>query len=159
MWMGGMYDSRFATQSYIRSAGHLGWAFPASLGAKYAAPHRPVVCFTGDAGFWYHIAELETAVRWGIKTITVVNNNSSGNQSKRGFDRVYGGTQTERGREMWTFNKTNFAQLAETIGAMGLRVEKPEDLGPSIEKALDADRPVVIDVVTEIDALAPLAMV
>jgi acetolactate synthase-1/2/3 large subunit len=159
MWMGGMYDSRFATQSYIRSAGHLGWAFPASLGAKCAAPLRPVVCFTGDAGFWYHIAELETAVRWGIKTITVINNNSSGNQSKRGFDRVYGGTQTERGREMWTFSKTNFAQLAETIGAMGLRVEKPENLGPSIEKSLDADRPVVIDVVTEIDALAPLAVV
>jgi acetolactate synthase-1/2/3 large subunit len=117
-----------------------------------------VVCFTGDAGFWYHIAELETAVRWNIKTITVINNNSSGNQSKRGFDRVYGGAQTERSRELWTFTKTNFAQLAETIGAIGLRVERPEDLGPAIEKALDVDLPVVIDAVTDIDALAPLAV-
>src|SRR5205814_7560398 len=50
MWMGGMYDMRGPRQSFIRSAGHLGWAFPAGLGAKCAAPNRPVVTFTGDAG-------------------------------------------------------------------------------------------------------------
>ncbi len=82
----------------MRSAGHLGWAFPAGLGAKCGAPERPVVTFTGDAGFWYHIGELETAVRWKINAVTVVNNNGGGNQSKRGFDRVYGGTQTDGGR-------------------------------------------------------------
>ncbi len=49
MWMGGMYDLRAPTQSYMRSAGHLGWAFPAGLGAKCGAPERPVVVFTGDA--------------------------------------------------------------------------------------------------------------
>src|SRR5262249_24949072 len=91
MRMGGKYDLTSPTQSYMRSAGHLGWAFPAGLGAKCAAPDRPVVVFTGDAGFWYHIGEIETAVRWRMNSITVVNNNSSGNQSKRGFDRVYGG--------------------------------------------------------------------
>ncbi len=64
MWMGGMYDLMSPKQSYIRSAGHLGWAFPAGLGAKCGAPERPVVVFTGDAGFWYHIGEIETAVRW-----------------------------------------------------------------------------------------------
>jgi len=113
MWMGGMYDTRTSEQSYLRSAGHLGWAFPASLGAKCAAPERPVICFTGDGGFWYHIAELETAVRWGINTVTVVNNNSSGNQSARGFDRAYGGEQTPEGRRLWTFNHVDFARLAE----------------------------------------------
>jgi acetolactate synthase-1/2/3 large subunit len=88
MWMGGMYDLTSPRQSYIRSAGHLGWAFPAGLGAKCAAPGRAVVTFTGDAGFWYHIAELETAVRWKINAVTLVNNNGGGNQSKRGFDRA-----------------------------------------------------------------------
>src|SRR5207302_6789097 len=86
MWMGGMYDLRTDRQSFMRSAGHLGWAFPAGLGAKCAAPQRPVVTFTGDAGLWYHIGELETAVRWNIAAVTVVNNNASGNQSKRGFE-------------------------------------------------------------------------
>src|SRR6201991_4379487 len=158
MWMGGMYDLTSPRQSYIRSAGHLGWAFPAGLGAKCAVPERPVVPFTGDAGFWYHIAEVETAVRWKINAITVVNNNGGGNQSKRGFDRVYGGQQTEGGRSLWTFNKMNFARLAEDMGAVGIRVEKPGEIAGALAQALKANRPVVIDVVTDIDALAPLAV-
>ncbi|MFM9967870.1 MAG: thiamine pyrophosphate-binding protein [Burkholderiales bacterium] len=158
MWMGGMFDLRTPAQSYIRSAGHLGWAFPAGIGAKAAHPERPVVVFTGDAGFWYHIAEIETAVRWGINSVTVVNNNAGGNQSKRGFDRAYGGEQTAKARELWTFNKVNFARIAEEMGAVGIRVEKPADFIPALQRALKAGRPVVIDVVTDIEALAPLAV-
>jgi acetolactate synthase I/II/III large subunit len=158
MWMGGMYDLRTSSQSYMRSAGHLGWAFPAGIGAKAACPQRPVVVFTGDAGFWYHIAEVETAVRWKINSVTLVNNNSSGNQSKRGFDRVYGGQQTEQGRELWTYTKVNFARIAEEMGALGIRVEKPDEIAPALKRAFAADRPVVIDVVTDIEALAPTAV-
>jgi acetolactate synthase-1/2/3 large subunit len=158
MWMGGMYDLTSPQQSYMRSAGHLGWAFPAGLGAKCACPDRPVVTFTGDAGFWYHLAEVETASRWKINAVTVVNNNAGGNQSKRGFDRVYGGTQTEQARELWTFSKVNFARLAEDMGAVGIRVEKPGEFTPALRQALAADRPVIIDVVTDIEALAPLAV-
>lgn len=158
MWMGGMFDLRSANQNYMRSAGHLGWAFPASLGAKCALPNRPVVCFTGDAGFWYHIAEIESAVRWKINSITIVNNNGGGNQSKRGFDRAYGGEQTEQGKELWTFTKVNFAKIAEEMGAVGIRVEDPGEIKGALEKALKMDRPVIIDVVTDIDAQAPLAV-
>jgi acetolactate synthase-1/2/3 large subunit len=158
MWMGGMYDLRKASQSYLRSAGHLGWAFPAGLGAKAACPERPVVTFTGDAGFWYHIAEVETAVRWKLNAVTIVNNNGGGNQSKRGFDRAYGGTQTEQARELWTYRPTNFARLAEDMGALGIRVETPDEIAPALQRALAAGRPAVIDVVTDIDALAPVAV-
>jgi acetolactate synthase-1/2/3 large subunit len=158
MWMGGMYDLASPNQSYMRSAGHLGWAFCAGLGAKCAAHERPVVTFTGDAGFWYHIGELETAVRWRMNSVTVVNNNASGNQSKRGFDRVYGGKQTERGLELWTYTKVNFARIAEDMGAIGIRVERPAEFAPALQRALAADRPVIIDVVTDIDALAPVAV-
>jgi acetolactate synthase I/II/III large subunit len=158
MWMGGMYDLKSAGQDYLRSAGHLGWAFPAGLGAKCACPDRPVVTFTGDAGFWYHIAEIETAVRWRINAVTVVNNNGGGNQSKRGFDRAYGGEQTQQARELWTFNATNFARIAEDMGALGLRVEKASEFAPALARALEANRPVVIDVVTDIEAIAPAAV-
>src|SRR6185369_14188439 len=136
MWMGGFYDLTSPAQSYMRSAGHLGWAFPAGLGAKCACPDRPVVTFTGDAGLWYHIAEIETAARWGIGSVTVVNNNGGGNQSKRGFDRAYGGEQTEQARELWTYNKMNFARLAEDMGALGIRVEDAKDIAPALERAL-----------------------
>jgi acetolactate synthase-1/2/3 large subunit len=158
MWMGGMYDLKSPGQSYMRSAGHLGWAFPAGLGAKCGAPERPVVTFTGDAGLWYHIGEIETAVRWKINAVTIVNNNGGGNQSKRGFDRVYGGTQTEQARELWTFNKVNFARIAEDMGALGIRVEHPSGIEAALAQALAANRPAVIDIVTDIEALAPTAV-
>jgi len=159
MWMGGMFDLTSTRQSYMRSAGHLGWAFPAGLGAKCACPQRPVVTFTGDAGFWYHIAEVETAARWNINAVTVVNNNGSGNQSKRGFDRVYGGQQTPKARELWTFSKVDFARIAQDMGAVGIRVEQASAFPAALDQALAAERPVVIDVVTDIDALAPTAVV
>lgn len=158
MWMGGLYDVRKPTQSYMRSAGHLGWAFPAGIGAKAACPQRPVVVFTGDAGFWYHIGEIETAVRWNIASVTVVNNNGGGNQSKRGFDRAYGGEQTEKARELWTYRPMNFAKLAEDMGALGIRVENPADIAPALARSLASGRPAVIDVATDIDALAPTAV-
>jgi acetolactate synthase I/II/III large subunit len=157
MWMGGFYDLRSPSQSYIRSAGHLGWAFPAGLGAKCGAPDRPVVVFTGDSGFWYHIGEIETAVRWKINTVTVVNNNDGGNQSKRGFDRAYGGNPTEQSRELWTFTKVDFAKIAEDMGAIGIRVERAQDFAAAFQRALQADRPVVLDVKTDINVAAPTA--
>lgn len=159
MWMGGMFDLLGNRQHYIRSAGHLGWAFSAGLGAKCACPDRPVFTFTGDAGMWYHVGEIETAVRCGINAVTLVNNNSSGNQSKRGFDRAYGGEQTERARELWAFTHVDFATLARDMGALGIRVEKSADLPGAIRKALESNRPAVIDVVTDIEVLAPLAHV
>ncbi len=158
MWMGGMYDLRKPTQSYMRSAGHLGWAFPAGIGAKAACPERPVVVFTGDAGFWYHIGELETQVRWNIPSVTLVNNNGGGNQSKRGFDRAYGGETNNRSRELWTYKPMNFAKIAEDIGALGIRVEKPNEIASALTKAIESKRPAVIDVVSDIEALAPLAV-
>ncbi len=157
MWMGGMYDVR-ARQSFLRSAGHLGWAFPAGLGAKCAAPERPVVTFTGDAGLWYHLGEIETAVRWNIAAVTVVNNNASGNQSKRGFDRAYGGEQTAKARELWTYRVVDLARVATDIGAVGIRVERARDFSPALEKAIASGKPAIVDVVTDIEAIAPAAV-
>lgn len=157
MWMASMFELEYATQGFMRSAGHLGWAFPAGLGAKCAVPDRPVVTFTGDLGMWYHVGELETAVRCGINAITVVNNNHSGNQSKRGFDVAYEGNATARSRDLWVHKEVNFARIAEEIGALGIRVEEPAQLRGAFEQALAAERPVLIDVTTDIDALAPLA--
>ena len=106
MWMGGMYDLRspHAELYAQRRPSRLGVSGRARRQMRRART-RPVVMFTGDAGFWYHIGEIETAVRWKINAVTVVNNNGGGNQSKRGFDRVYGGTQTEQARELWTYTQ------------------------------------------------------
>ena len=52
----------------------------------------------------------------------------------------------------------NFARIADDMGAIGIRVEKPGEIAGALERALKADRPVVIEVVTDIEALAPLAV-
>jgi acetolactate synthase-1/2/3 large subunit len=57
---------------------------------------------------------------------------------------VYGGQQTERGKELWTYTRQNFARIAEDISALGIRVEKPAEIGPALQQALKADRPVVM---------------
>jgi len=158
MWMAQYFDLAQPGQDYLRSCGHLGWAFPAGIGAKCAAPGRPVISFTGDAGLYYHLAEIETAVRWNIASITIVNDNAGGNQSKRGFDRAYGGKSTAAAARMWTYVDVDLARVATEMGALGIRVDKPADLGPSLERALAANRPAVIDVRTDIAIAAPLAV-
>ena len=117
-----------------------------------------MVCFTGDSGFWYHVAEVETAVRWGINSITVVNNNHSGNQSKRGFDRVLRRKTDRKGTRDVGLHRSRLRCPREHIGAIGIRVEKPADFAPAFDRAIAADRPVILDVVTDIDALAPVAV-
>ncbi len=148
MWASSMIEFKSIEQTFIRAAGSLGWAFPASLGAKCAAPDRPVICFTGDGGFWYHFAELETAIRWNINTITIINNNSAFGQSIVGIENAY---EERKGNseELYAFKKTNFANIANEMGCLGIRVEKPEDISSAIKQALDSPLPVVIDVISD----------
>ena len=149
IWAGTMVDFIRPGQRLIRCAGSLGWGFPGALGVKCALPDKPVVCFAGDGGFYYHLGELETAARYGINLVVVVNNNSALNQEIPHFDKAYGGDPAERGRAMWGFGKVNFAKVAESLNCVGMRVEKPADLPHALEQAFAAGRPVVIDAVTD----------
>jgi acetolactate synthase I/II/III large subunit len=154
IWTGTMIDLKRPGQRYIRCAGSLGWAFPASLGVKCALPDTPVLCFTGDGGFYYHLAELETAARFGINAVILVNNNHSLNQETRLFDAAYGGQQRGRAHEMWQFHETHFAQVAQAMGCVGIRVERPNDLQDALKQAFAADRPAVVEVLSDLKALA-----
>jgi acetolactate synthase-1/2/3 large subunit len=151
IWAGTLIDFTSPYQIFLRAAGSLGWAFPAAIGAKCALPDRPVICFTGDGAFWYHLSELETAVRCKIPTVTVINNNSVLCQCKQGVRRAY---RNEGGMEdlQYRFNETNFAKFASEIGAFGTRVERPGDIGPALLKALSSGKPAIIDVVTDSEA-------
>jgi acetolactate synthase-1/2/3 large subunit len=151
IWAGTLIEINRPGQLFLRAAGSLGWAFPAALGAKCAVGQRPVVCFSGDGAFWYHLCELETAVRWDIPTVTVINNNSVLGQSQLGIRRAYRG---EGGREeqQYRFSDTDFARLARDLGAEGIRVEKPGDIRGALRQALACGRPAVIDVVTEAES-------
>jgi acetolactate synthase-1/2/3 large subunit len=120
-------------QRYLRCGGSLGWGFAGTLGAKAALPDQPVVGFIGDAGFYYHIAELETAARNGLNVVMVVNTNYSGGVL-----------------EKVAYEKSvNFAKVAEAMGCVGFRAEKPADVRPALEKALAAGRPAIVDIISD----------
>jgi acetolactate synthase-1/2/3 large subunit len=144
-----------STQSYLRAAGSLGWALPAALGAKCGAPDRPVVCFCGDGGFYYHLSELETARRCRINTVTVVNNNNALSQGVDDVESVYAG-KSGTPNSLYRFEPVNISRVAEGFGCIGIRVERPEEIAPALDKALTAGSPVVVEVVTDISARTPL---
>jgi len=159
LWTGTLVYLRHPTQRYFRAAGSLGWSFPASLGAKCAAPERPVICFCGDGGFYYHLPELETARRRNIKTVTIVNNNHCLAQGLRNLNIAYQGHDETNKGECYEFLETDFARVAQSFGCFGATVEKPQEFRKAFEAALASDLPAVIDVKTEFAALAPMAWV
>jgi acetolactate synthase I/II/III large subunit len=155
MWTGGWIDLKRPGQGFIRAAGSLGWGLPAAIGAQLGAPDRPVVLFTGDGGLWYHIAEIETAVRWRIPVVILVNNNRSLNQEIGSYTPVYGGKLHGKHAELWHFEDINLAAVAESMGATGLRVDKPGELAGAMDQALESSGPVLVDVVTDMEIIAP----
>ena len=150
IWTGSMVEMQHPGQSYLRAAGSLGWGLPAALGAKCGVPDRPVVCWTGDGGMWYHIGELETAVRYGINAVIVVHNNGGLNQDRRGDEAAYVGREGNPD-ELWRFTDTNFAQIAESMGALGIRVTDPNQINSALDQAVSANRPAVVDIVSDGD--------
>jgi acetolactate synthase-1/2/3 large subunit len=158
MWTGQMIELTQPGQRYIRCEGSLGWGLPGALGVKCALPDQPVVCFTGDGGLYYHLPELETAARHGINLVVVVNNNSSLNQEIPLVQAAYKEKRDALSGEIWRFQKAvDFARVAESLGCAGFRVDKPGQLKELLPRAFAMGRPVVIDAVSDEQALAPTA--
>ena len=156
VWCAQMIDLKNPKQSFLRAAGSLGWALPAAMGAKCAAPDRPVICFTGDGGVWYHMTELDTARKTGINTVTLINNNHSLNQEQGGIEGTYGQRSSESDAH-WLFPDQNFVRMAESMDCFGVTVNKPSELEGALEQALNAGKPAVIDVKTHIEGIADRA--
>jgi acetolactate synthase-1/2/3 large subunit len=160
LWTGTLLYLNHPEQQYHRAAGSLGWSFPASLGAKCAAPDKPVICVCGDGGFFYHLPELETARRRGIKTVTIVNNNHCLSQGLRNLNTAYAGRpDPNRKGECFEYLETDFAKVAQSFGCFGVTVDKPQDFRKAFEQAMASDLPAVIDVKTEFAVQAPLPWV
>jgi acetolactate synthase-1/2/3 large subunit len=113
-----------------------------------------VICFTGDGGMWYHLGELETASRYGIATVTVINNNHALGQCAGSIRRLYTG-RPGNAEEMYGFGTASFANLAREMGCHGIRVEKPAEIGPAVREALAAGGPAVVEVITDVNCPAP----
>lgn len=155
MWTAGYLDLGKPSQGFLRAAGSLGWGLPAGIGAQIARPDAQVVVFTGDGGLFYHLSELETAARWNVPLTVVVNDNRSLNQEINPYTVAYGGSLSGRHHELWHFNDVDLAVVAESLGVTGIRVTKPSELEPAMARAAEINGPVLIDVVSDIEAVAP----
>ncbi|MHB1132535.1 MAG: thiamine pyrophosphate-requiring protein [Chloroflexota bacterium] len=123
---------------------HLGYGLALAMGAKLASPEKTVLNLMGDAAFGMIGMDLETAVRYGIGTITVVMNNGLlGGYEKQ----LPTATQKYRTR----FISGDYYKVAEGLGAYAERVERPEEIIPAVQRALQVTKggkPVLLEVVT-----------
>ena len=121
----------------------IGVGYPVGLGAKLAAPDRPVVSISGDGSFLYNGAELETAVREGIHTTCIILNNFN-----YGSERAYQKYYYDQRYIGDAIGNPPFDEYARLFGAAGLRVTDPADLEDAFAEAIRLGRKqsVLVDV-------------
>ncbi len=119
-----------------------GWCM--AMAAKLAYPDRAVVSVTGDGAFMMTLNELATAVDNKIPLVVVVPHNSVYGNVRRKQIEHFGGRFA--GSELYI---PNLAEVAESFGAYGERVEKPAEIIPALERALASDKPAVLDVIVD----------
>jgi hypothetical protein len=129
--------------------GTLGFGYPTALGVKVAFPERPVVSVSGDGGFAFGIAELATAVQYGLGVVAVVFNNEAFGNVLLDQQGLYDGR--ELGARL---RNPDFAAVAEPFGAAGYTVRTPEDLETTLAKALADGHPAVIEVTAKLGGTA-----
>lgn len=137
-------------------AGTMGYAVPAAMGAKVAQPDRLVWAIDGDGCFQMTNQELATCTINNIPIKVAIINNSSLGMVRQWqtlfYNQRYSNTDLHTGTD--TMMVPDFVKLAEAYGALGIRVEKAEDVDKAIKTAMEVnDRPVVIDFIVGRDAM------
>ena len=147
---GRYFESR--SQAVLMSGylGSIGFAYPAAMGAWAATQEddprfagRKVIAVSGDGGYGQYLAELTTAVRYGMDiTHVLLNNGQLGKISKE---------QRSGGWDVWQTDLHNpdFAAYAELCGALGIRVTDASQLDDALTEALAHPGPSTVEIVTD----------
>ncbi len=128
----------------------IGYALPASVGGKLAAPDRMVVGIAGDGGFHLNAMELLTAVNYGVPVKWIVLDNGRFASIHDAQSLLYEGRHVAS-----EFRNPDFVALAQAFGATGVRIEDPRGLEDQLRAALALDGPVLIDVVVDPESRPP----
>lgn len=136
---------RPSTYFYLPPAGGLGWALPAALGAKQAAPDRTVVAAVGDGAYLFAnpAACHHAAAKHGLPVLTVIANNASWGAVDHATRAVYpkgSAVQSGEARLSDLSPAPAFEAYCEASGGFGERVTERADLEPALERALKAVR-------------------
>ena len=149
-WCNRFYSYRSFRSQLAPTSGSMGYGLPAAVAAKLEHPDRPVVCFAGDGCFQMTGQELATACQYRAAIIVLVFDNG-----------MYGTIRMHQEREYpkrvfgTALQNPDFVALAEAYGANGMRVTTTEDFAPAFATALEADRPSVIEIAMDPEAITP----
>jgi acetolactate synthase-1/2/3 large subunit len=140
MWMARMYRAERPNTCVISNGfASMGVAVPGAVAAKLAYPDRKVVAVTGDAGFMMNSQEIETAMRVGTPFVILIWNDSE-------YGLITWHQLRHFGRPSHiTFRNPDFVKYAESFGAKGYRVERAEDLVPTLRQALEDKTVAIVD--------------
>ena len=138
--------------AFFRATGSLGWALPGSLGVQLARKEK-VVCVIGDGGIGYHLADIETAVRYRLPVVIVVLNNDCLAFEYHEQKYRWNGNVVA---EVNDFTRVDYARAADALGAKAWRVDTANALTDAVAQALKSERTCVIDVAVDKEALPPV---
>ena len=131
--------------------GTMGFGFPAAMGAQIGNKDRLVIDIAGDGSIQMNIQELATCVEYNIPVIVAIINNGYLGMVRQWQDKLYNKHYSQT-----KISSPDFVKVAEAYGAKGFRVEKEEEIIPTLKKAIDAKCPVFIDfVVDEFEKVYP----
>lgn len=134
---------------YTANMGYLGTGLPYAIGAKIAAPDRPVYCITGDSAFGFNMQELETAARLKLPIVVIVAVDGAFGMEKSAQRRVFGRQADWFGHD---HAPVRYDKVAEAMGCHGEYVTKASDLPAALQRAVNAGMPTVIHAVVDPEA-------
>jgi acetolactate synthase-1/2/3 large subunit len=126
------------TRFHDSGSGHLGFGVPYAHAVALLEPGRPVIDITGDGAFGFAVAELDTAVRYGISVVHVIHDNQAWGVIAQSQKRL--GFQLGTGLE-----GTDYVAIARGFGAHAEHVRRVGEVGPALTRALAVGGPAVID--------------
>lgn len=124
--------------------GTMGFGFPAALGAMAALKEGYVLNIAGDGSIQMNIQELMTCVDYKFKVINCIINNGYLGMVRQWQEKIYNEHYSQT-----KISSPDFVKLAQSYGALGIRVEKEEEIIPALKQAIEYDGPVMIDFVCE----------
>lgn len=131
--------------------GTIGVGVAHALGAKAAAPDRPVICCIGDGSFGFAAMELETAARHNLPFVCVIANNGAWGNIRHEQGKQFGQQTTAT-----VLAQSDYEKVAEAFGGYGERVTDSEQVGPAIARALASGKPAVVNVITQPGVVSPV---
>jgi acetolactate synthase-1/2/3 large subunit len=150
IWAHRFYEFRRYRTCLAPTSGAMGYGVPAAVAAKAVHPDRPVVCIAGDGDFLMSGQELATAVQHHLPIVVIVVDNGMYGTIRMHQEREFPGRVS--GTELVN---PDFGAYARSFGAYGEAVERTDDFGAALERALAAGGPALLSLRIDPEAITP----